>query len=110
MIAFSVAFALAIRWRRKPEFHRRLMLVASCTLTAAAFARFPFITITEIRWYGGVDLLILLGVLHDLVVVKKIHAVYVYGVPLIVFGQVVAMTFFLQRPPAWMTLTHRLLG
>jgi uncharacterized membrane protein YozB (DUF420 family) len=110
MIAFSIAFALAIRWRRKPEFHRRLMLVASCTLTAAAFARFPFITITEIRWYGGVDLLILLGVLHDIVVVKKIHAVYVYGVPLIVFGQVVAMTLFLQRPPAWMTLTHWLLG
>jgi hypothetical protein len=110
MIAFSVAFALAIRWRRKPEFHRRLMLVASCTLTAAAFARFPFITITELRWYGGVDLLILLGVLHDLVVVKKIHAVYVYGVPLIVVGQVVAMTLFLQRTPAWMTLTHWLLG
>jgi hypothetical protein len=67
--------ALAIRWRKKPEFHRRLMLVASCCLTAAAFARFPFITITEIRWYGGVDLLILLGVLHDLVVIRKVHAV-----------------------------------
>jgi hypothetical protein len=75
MIAFCTAFALAIRWRKKPEFHRRLMLVASCCLTAAAFARFPFITITEIRWYGGVDLLILLGVLHDLVVIRKVHAV-----------------------------------
>jgi len=110
IIAFSTAFALAIRWRKKPEFHRRLMLVASCCLTAAAFARFPFITITEIRWYGGVDLLILLGVVHDLVVIRKVHAVYVYGVPLIVFGQVVAMTLFLQRTPAWMTITHRLVG
>jgi hypothetical protein len=110
MIAFSTAFALAMRWRKKPEFHRRLMLVASCCLTAAAFARIPFITVTEIRWYGGVDLLILLGVLHDLVVIRKVHAVYVYGVPLIVFGQVVAMTLFLQRTPAWMTITHWLLG
>jgi hypothetical protein len=110
MIAFCTAFALAIRWRKKPEFHRRLMLVASCCLTAAAFARFPFITITEIRWYGGVDLLILLGVLHDLVIIRKVHAVYVYGLPLIAFGQVVAMTLFLHHTPAWMTITHWLLG
>jgi hypothetical protein len=48
--------------------------------------------------------------LHDLVVIRKVHAVYVYGVPLIVFGQVVAMTLFLQRTPAWMTITHWLLG
>jgi len=109
MIAFTTAFALAIRWRKKPEFHRRLMLVASCCLTAAAFARFPFITITEIRWYGGVDLLILLGVLHDLVVNRKIHAIYAYGVPLLILGQVAAMTLFLQRTPAWMTITHWLL-
>src|ERR1700734_4439155 len=29
---FAVPFALAIYWRKKPEFHRRLMLIASCAL------------------------------------------------------------------------------
>src|ERR1700733_872671 len=34
IICFTVAFALAIYWRKKPEFHRRLILIASCALTA----------------------------------------------------------------------------
>ncbi len=41
MFAFSIPFALAIYWRRKSEFHRRLILMATCALTAAAFGRFP---------------------------------------------------------------------
>lgn len=39
--SFTIPFALAIYWRTQPELHRRLMLIASCTLTAAAFVRFP---------------------------------------------------------------------
>ena len=39
--AFTIPFALAIYWRKKPEFHRRLQLMATCALTAAAFGRFP---------------------------------------------------------------------
>jgi hypothetical protein len=41
MLAFSIAFWLAIYWRRNPSFHARSMLLTSCALTAAAFARFP---------------------------------------------------------------------
>jgi hypothetical protein len=35
---FAIPFALAVYWRRRPEFHRRLMLIASCGLTDAAFS------------------------------------------------------------------------
>jgi len=38
---FAVPVALAIYWRKKPEFHRRLMLIASCALADAAFGRSP---------------------------------------------------------------------
>jgi hypothetical protein len=38
--AFTIAFALAVCLRKKPEFHRRLQLLACCALTAAAFGRF----------------------------------------------------------------------
>ena len=41
MLAFAVIFGLAVYWRRRPEYHRRLMLMATCGLTVAAFARFP---------------------------------------------------------------------
>jgi hypothetical protein len=29
IVVFAVSFALAVYWRRNPEFHRRLMLVSS---------------------------------------------------------------------------------
>ena len=38
---FTVLFWLAVSWRRKPEMHRRLMLIATCVLTAAAWGRMP---------------------------------------------------------------------
>src|ERR1700728_4323847 len=41
LACFAIPFALAIYWRRRPEYHRRLMLIASCGLTDAAFGRFP---------------------------------------------------------------------
>ena len=41
MVNFAAAFALAVYWRKKPEFHRRLILIACCALTAASFGRFP---------------------------------------------------------------------
>jgi hypothetical protein len=41
LACFAVPFALAIYWPKKPEFHRRLVLVASCALLDAAFGRFP---------------------------------------------------------------------
>ena len=59
MVAFSVTFGLAIYWRKRPEYHRRMMLVATCALTAAGFGRYPFGWAYN-YFYGGVDLLILL--------------------------------------------------
>lgn len=39
MVCFTPVCALAVWWRKKPEFHRRLVLIATCALTAAAFRR-----------------------------------------------------------------------
>ncbi len=110
MLGFTTSFGLAIWWRRKPEFHRRLMLIASCCLTAAVFGRLSFIPIPALRWYAGVDALILLGVARDLLVIRKVHPVYLYGLPLLIFVQAVTMVMYLQQTPAWMTIAHWLIG
>jgi hypothetical protein len=60
---------MAIYWRDRPEFHRRLMLIATCELTAAAFVRFPQVFHSWPWFYAGVDLLVFLGVLRDLIVI-----------------------------------------
>jgi hypothetical protein len=109
MLAFSVAFGLAFYWRKKPEFHRRLILIAACGLSAAAFSRFPS-SVAPNWFYAGVDVLILLGVTRDLLVTKRIHPVYLYGLPLLMLGQTATMYTFLSNSPVWLRIAHAILG
>jgi hypothetical protein len=108
MLTFAISFGLAIYWRRKPEFHRRLMIIASCCLTGAAFARFPSELMPFPWFYAGVDLLILLGVLRDLVVNRKVHVVYRHGLPAMMIAQALSLYLFLGKPAVWLTFVHLL--
>jgi hypothetical protein len=107
MIVFVVCFALAVAWRRWPEYHRRLMLVATCGLTAAGFGRFPMIP--HDWFYAGVDVLILLGVMRDLMVMKRVHPVYLWALPSMIAGQLIAMSIYIGQPSWWMTFAHTLM-
>jgi hypothetical protein len=110
MVFFTSVLAAAVWWRKRTDIHRRLMLVATCLLTAAAFPRFPFITIQALRWYAGVDTLLLLGVLHDLIVRGRVHPAYAISLPPVLVGQFVAMTLFLARPHWWVEVGRYLIG
>jgi hypothetical protein len=109
MMTFSIAFGMALYWRRRPECHRRLMLIATCCLTGAAFARFPESMVPENAFYACVDLLILLGVLRDLLVARRVHAVYRYGLPCMIASQAVAQYLMLAAPLPWLVITHRIM-
>jgi hypothetical protein len=107
MTSFALTFALAIYWRKKSEFHRRLILIASCVLTAAAFSRFPFVPLS---WsYTCVDLLIFLGVVRDLIVTRRVHPVYLYAFPALIVAERLAMYAALAAPPQWVKITNAIL-
>lgn len=110
MLTFAVTFGLALHWRRQPEFHRRLMLIASCALTVAAFARFPRTLVPANAWYAGVDLLIALGLLRDLVVEGRVHRAYRIGLPGVMAGQALALYLALAAPDGWLALLRACLG
>ncbi|MEQ1354135.1 MAG: hypothetical protein ABLT11_08955 [Candidatus Acidiferrum sp.] len=110
MIAFSIPFALAIYWRKKPEFHRRLILIASCALTAAGFGRFPAFLLPPPFFYAGVDVLILLGVARDLIVNRRIHPVYLYGLPAFAFGQIIVTYTLVHNSAWWLKIAHAIVG
>lgn len=109
MITFGTAFALAMYWRPKPEFHRRLILIACCALTAASFGRFPERILPPVLFYAGVDALILLGVGRDLLVDKSVHRVYRYALPPIVAGQIGVMYVVMHSPRLWLRIAHAIL-
>jgi hypothetical protein len=107
--AFTIPFALAILWRKKPEFHRRLILLGTCALTAAGFGRFPDY-FHPVLFYAGVDLLILLGVVRDLIVNRRIHPVYLYGLPAFILCQIVVMYTIIHNSPYWLRIAHALVS
>lgn len=110
MVVFTTTFALAIYWRRRPEFHRRLILVATCALSAAAFGRFPENLLPPVFFYAGVDVLILFGVARDLITSRTVHPIYRYALPAIILGQVFVMYTNTHKSPWWLKIAHALLG
>jgi hypothetical protein len=109
MVAFTVAFGLAVYWRRSPEYHRRLVLIATCGLTVAAIARLPGWLVPDNAFYVGVDVLILSAVARDWIVIRRVHPVYIYGLPALALGQATAMWILLTAAPAWVAIAHAVL-
>lgn len=104
MAAFAGCFGAAVLLRRKPEYHRRLMLMATAALTAAGWGRFP--QIPDTMFYLGVDGLIMLGVARDLFVMRRVHRVYLYVLPAMVAGQIAALAVAISQPAWFMALVH----
>lgn len=97
ILFFAVFFGLAILWRKRPDFHRRLMLLAAIMVTPPAISRIPGIQ-SLIMVYAGTDLLIVAGLLHDLITLKHVHAVYRRAVPIILTGQAALLVALSLHP------------
>jgi hypothetical protein len=107
LLCFAIPFTLAIYWRRRPEFHRRLMLIGSCALTDAAFGRFPLLPLACSP--AGVDALIFLGIMRDLIVDRRVHKVYLYAFPLLIVVQVFCVQTYLHASPWWVRIGNAVL-
>jgi hypothetical protein len=109
MIVFGSCVALAIYWRTRPEYHRRLIFIASCVLMDAAIGRFDF-WFNHSIFYAGLDLLIVLGMVRDWIVDGRVHKVYLYTVPPMILLQSLAVYLWRVNPAWWQGITHAILG
>ena len=109
MAAFAVLVSLAIAWRKKPELHRRLLFIATCSLLDAPFGRFDFI-FNHRLFFVFLDLVTLLGVARDLLVSRRVHAVYRYALPMLIIGQNLAIYLWRGQPSWWLRITNAILG
>ncbi len=109
MLAFAVCLALAIYWRRKPELHRRMMLLATCGLLDAAFGRVDFIFNNSL-FFLCVDAVILLGVGRDLIVNRRMHKVYLIGLPVMMICQAFVVYTLRSGSYWWVSIAHAILG
>lgn len=109
MVAFAVLFGLAVFWRRKPELHRRLMFIATCTLLSAAFGRMPYFG-PHLLFFVGVDATILLGVARDLLVSRRIHRVYLIALPVLILCQAFVLYTWLSGAAWWVAAAHAIVS
>jgi len=109
MLIFSVFVGLAIYWRKKPEWHRRLLFVGTCGLLDAAFGRFDYL-FSHSLFFLAVDAVILLGVARDLLVNRRIHIVYRVALPSLVVVQALMVYLWRGAPAWWSNIGQALLG
>jgi hypothetical protein len=108
MMVFGSCIAMAIYWRKRPEYHRRLVFIASCQLMDAAIGRFDFM-FNHSLFYLAVDCLVALGMIRDWVVDKRVHKVYLYALPLLIVVQSLAIYAWRIDPKWWQSITQAIL-
>jgi hypothetical protein len=109
MIIFGGCMTLAIYFRKRPEYHCRLVFVATCQLMQAAFVRFHYIGYHDL-FFPALDVLIVAGVLRDLIVDGRVNKVYHYVFPAIIVLQALATYLERVNPGWWQAATLSILG
>ncbi|HEX5385226.1 MAG TPA: hypothetical protein VFW66_00850 [Gemmatimonadales bacterium] len=110
MAVFAPLVAAAIYLRRSPQAHKRLMLLATVSLLAAAAARLPtdLMKAGPLFYFGVADLFILVAVLYDLATRHKVHPAYVWGGLLILVSQPLRLA--VSGTEAWQAFARMLIG
>ena len=107
---FGIFMTLAIIYRRKPQFHKRFILLSSLGLMDAAIVRWPFpfmtmqlasgITMTEVF----IDLFLVPIIIWDLVSLRRIHPVTLWGGIAILASQ--PLRWLLADTQAWQSFAQ----
>ena len=85
IIAFTVVIYASWRARRRPDAHKRLIMIATMGLVGAAFGRFPWQLVGLPPAAGattGVGVVLLILVTYDLAAIRRIHRSTMWAAPL----------------------------
>jgi hypothetical protein len=85
IFSFAIVIFAAWRTRRRPDAHKRLVLLATIGLAEAAFGRFPWNQIGLPPAAGavtGLGLMVLLVIVYDLISLHRIHRSTLWAAPL----------------------------
>ena len=106
-VMFGVPFVFAVYFRKRPDWHKRLMLCATLGLLGAPILRLILLT-TNLEFptaiiFGAVagDLFFLPCFAYDLLTRGKIHRVYAYVLALFIASQIIMM-----KLPSWGPWLH----
>jgi hypothetical protein len=110
MLVFPVLVASAVYYRRYPETHKRLMLLATLSIIDAAVARWPIAWVATTWWayYALTDVFVALAIGYDIVARQRVHPAYIWGGMLMVSAQVARE--LIGPTAAWHAFARALIG
>ena len=106
---FAILVGAGFYYRRRPDVHKRLMLLATVSILAAAIARLPFAIMQAgpPAFFGITDLFVLACILYDLITLKRVHRATALAALLIIASQplrlMLAGTHVWLAFAAWLT-------
>jgi hypothetical protein len=111
MLVFAALVSAGLWLRRRPDVHRRLMLLSSLSMLAAAFGRIPLDIVRNsgpLMYFGLTDLLILICVAWDTKVHRRLHPAFAWGALLVLASH--PLRLLLSGTSAWMRFATWLAG
>jgi hypothetical protein len=110
VFVFGCLVAAAVYYRRRLDYHKRLMMIATLAVLPAAFARWPFAFAQRqdlIVAFGLADLAVVLVVLYDFATRGKPHVATILGGLLLVGSHPLRMIIGATQPwlsfATWLT-------
>jgi hypothetical protein len=110
-VVFTLLAGTGLALRRRPDFHKRLMLLATLAILAPGIARIPVSAVHD----GGLPVifgltvaLVLLAVVVDTVRHRRLHPAFGWGGALVVLS--VPARIMLAGTPAWTSFAQRLIA
>lgn len=102
MLLFSGLVGAALYYRRRPDFHKRLILLGTIAILVAAVARLPlsFLPPGPPTFFALTDVLLLPCLVYDLVARGRIHPATAWGAGVIVASQ--PLRLMLGGTAAWL--------
>ena len=96
VIVFSLLVLCGLSFRRRPETHKRLMLLSCISIIGPAVSRLPGVRESPAMNPVVLFSLLLALILHDIVVNKRVHPATLWGELLIVLSLVFSAVIFLS--------------
>ena len=109
MLMFGGLVACGLYYRRKPEMHKRLMLLATIGILDAAIARWPLVAGTgPLVFFGLTDLFIVAAWLYDFRTRGKVHPAFLCGGLALIASQ--PLRLFVAGTDAWLAFARWVAG
>ena len=89
ILVFATLVGAGLYYRRRPDVHKRLLLLGTIAILAAAIARLPFAIMQAgpPAFFGFTDVFVVAVIIYDLVTLKRVHRATLFGAILIIASQ-----------------------